>query len=201
MPISRVLADWFSQNGWAPFDFQKQTWQACARGQSGLIHAATGMGKTLAIWLGLLARCGFHSPPGRLRILWITPLPGCAGGFFGKPASVRVARMFRHQLAPALLADPGPSTLRSVWQHAAIEFRIFRAVDRYRPRRDFRGTIDFLRTERHRYPEASDATRGWGSVATGGATVRQVPGDHDTWLTQHAARFGEVLDELLAAGA
>lgn len=137
----------------------------------------------------------------RTLILWITPLPGCAGGFFGKPASVRVARMFRHQLAPALLADPGPSTLRSVWQHAAIEFRIFRAVDRYRPRRDFRGTIDFLRTERHRYPEASDATRGWGSVATGGATVRQVPGDHDTWLTQHAARFGEVLDELLAARA
>ena len=74
MTISRVLADWFSQNGWAPFDFQKQTWQACARGQSGLIHAATGMGKTLAVWLGLLAKCGFHSPPGRLRILWITPL-------------------------------------------------------------------------------------------------------------------------------
>lgn len=43
---------WFAQNGWQPFDYQRQTWRAYLAGQSGLVHAPTGAGKTLAVWLG-----------------------------------------------------------------------------------------------------------------------------------------------------
>ena len=45
---------WFAAQGWSPFTFQEQVWTACARGESGLIHAPTGMGKTYAAWLGPL---------------------------------------------------------------------------------------------------------------------------------------------------
>ena len=44
----------FEKNGWSPFPFQKKAWSAYARGQSGLIHAPTGTGKTYAAWAGPL---------------------------------------------------------------------------------------------------------------------------------------------------
>src|SRR5688572_2913901 len=49
------IEKWFTRNGWAPFDFQRATWNAFLRGESGLVHAPTGMGKTYAVWLGPLA--------------------------------------------------------------------------------------------------------------------------------------------------
>ena len=45
---------WFEQHGWTPLDFQREVWSAYLRGESGLVHAATGTGKTLAAWWGPL---------------------------------------------------------------------------------------------------------------------------------------------------
>ena len=47
---------WFTARGWKPFVFQKQVWAAIKNGQSGLLHASTGAGKTYAVWLGALDR-------------------------------------------------------------------------------------------------------------------------------------------------
>ncbi len=47
---------WMVAQGWAPFPFQEEVWRHMARGDSGLLHATTGAGKTLAVWLGALAR-------------------------------------------------------------------------------------------------------------------------------------------------
>jgi len=67
---------WFASRGWKPFRFQREVWDAYANGESGLIHAATGTGKTYAAWLGPLLEWmtgdGETYPP--LRVLWITPL-------------------------------------------------------------------------------------------------------------------------------
>ena len=42
--------------GWEPFAFQREVWtEPTSEGRSGLIHSATGTGKTLAAWLGPLA--------------------------------------------------------------------------------------------------------------------------------------------------
>ena len=90
------MRQWFESTGRKPFRFQTQTWSAYARGESGLIHATTGTGKTLAAWLGPVidglargelqdpAKAGEtetkrrrRSPP--LRVLWITPLRALAG--------------------------------------------------------------------------------------------------------------------------
>lgn len=47
---------WFTARGWKPFVFQKQVWAAIKNGQSGLLHASTGAGKTYAVWFGALER-------------------------------------------------------------------------------------------------------------------------------------------------
>jgi ATP-dependent Lhr-like helicase len=71
---------WFSSQGWAPFAFQEEVWAAYARGESGLIHAPTGMGKTYAAWLGplLLGPRGEPGGPPPLTVLWLTPLRALA---------------------------------------------------------------------------------------------------------------------------
>src|SRR5689334_15183380 len=48
----REIEKWFADRGWSPFRFQRQVWNAYLAGESGLIHATTGNGKTYAAWLG-----------------------------------------------------------------------------------------------------------------------------------------------------
>lgn len=80
-PIERVET-WFKKQGWSPFEFQRSTWDAYLQGASGLIHAPTGMGKTLAAWFGPILdtmkeqTSGDAAPP--LQVLWITPLRALA---------------------------------------------------------------------------------------------------------------------------
>jgi ATP-dependent Lhr-like helicase len=86
-----LLESWFDQRGWAPFDFQREAWQAYHAGRDGLVHAPTGMGKTLSVWLGPVSQWldehPEHDPEGDdvdraqaepLRVLWITPLRALA---------------------------------------------------------------------------------------------------------------------------
>ena len=65
---------WFAARGWKPFPFQRTVWRELARGTSGLLHAPTGTGKTLAVWLGSLARGRRLPASDGLRVVWITPL-------------------------------------------------------------------------------------------------------------------------------
>src|SRR3954469_13534856 len=87
-PIDCVR-EWFASEGRSPFEFQEEVWQAYLNRESGLIHAATGTGKTYAAWLGPImewlrdypaAPLPLRSAQGRLRrqaapplrVLWIT---------------------------------------------------------------------------------------------------------------------------------
>ena len=88
------LEHYFASKGWSPLEFQREVWRAYLRGESGLVHAATGTGKTLAAWGGPLlewmaANERAESAGGRssrvrrattppLRVLWITPLRALA---------------------------------------------------------------------------------------------------------------------------
>jgi ATP-dependent helicase Lhr and Lhr-like helicase len=84
---------WLAARGQKPFAFQSDVWRAIAHGQSGLLHATTGSGKTYAVWLGVLqiflsqtqdkeaigstpARRRSNAPP--LSVLWITPMRALA---------------------------------------------------------------------------------------------------------------------------
>ena len=80
---------WFTARGWKPFAFQKQVWTAVKRGESGLLHASTGAGKTYAVWFAALHRFAtsiahVEKPRKRkpmaepLTVLWITPMRALA---------------------------------------------------------------------------------------------------------------------------
>ncbi len=74
---------WFAGKGWTPFPFQEEVWRAVAAGTSGVLHAPTGTGKTLAAWLGAVARVAAiddaaEKPATGLRVLWVTPLRALA---------------------------------------------------------------------------------------------------------------------------
>jgi len=91
-----IIEGWFAAQGWQPFPFQRDVWQAYRAGESGLIHSPTGTGKTYAAWLGPVIdwldqnpnnpapisskrgkrRSGDDFPP--LHVLWITPLRALA---------------------------------------------------------------------------------------------------------------------------
>jgi ATP-dependent Lhr-like helicase len=82
------MEQWFATRGWRPFPFQREVWAAYANGESGLIHAATGTGKTYAAWMGpVLEALAEHEAPralrrradaAPLRVLWVTPLRALA---------------------------------------------------------------------------------------------------------------------------
>lgn len=70
------LERWAAARGWRLPAFQRAAWAAYQRGESGLIHAPTGTGKTLAAWGGpLLEATGAGEP---IRALWITPMRALA---------------------------------------------------------------------------------------------------------------------------
>ena len=76
-----VAREWFAGQGFTPFPFQQEVWSAYAAGESGLVHAPTGMGKTYAAALGpmVLGARGTPDQPPPLTLLWLTPLRALAG--------------------------------------------------------------------------------------------------------------------------
>jgi len=83
----RLFSTWFAQRGWQPFAFQHETWTAFINGECGLIHSATGTGKSYAALGGPLMDWVNQHPdqskwpttkaPG-LTLLWVTPLRALA---------------------------------------------------------------------------------------------------------------------------
>jgi len=84
-----LAKQWFTARGWKPFAFQKQVWTAVKRGESGLLHASTGAGKTYALWFAALNRFAASVAPVEtprkrkplaqpLTVLWITPMRALA---------------------------------------------------------------------------------------------------------------------------
>jgi len=67
---------WFEQQGWRAFPFQREVWSAVAAGQSGLLHATTGAGKTYAVWMGALQ--AFAQPQKSASASASTPAPESA---------------------------------------------------------------------------------------------------------------------------
>nr|WP_314623167.1 ligase-associated DNA damage response DEXH box helicase [uncultured Noviherbaspirillum sp.] len=147
-PEQAVYA-WFAERGWKPFPFQRRVWKAFERGESGLLHAATGAGKTYALWMAALLRGmrGQSAPGAGLRVLWITPmralaadtmkaletpatalLPAWTGGLrTGDTGSAERARQTRN-LPSVLVTTPESLTLLLSAADAETRFRHLDAV-------------------------------------------------------------------------
>ncbi|MEO5561870.1 MAG: ligase-associated DNA damage response DEXH box helicase [Chitinophagaceae bacterium] len=81
----KVIEDWLASHDRKPFHFQKQTWEHIMQGQSGLVNAPTGCGKTFSVFLGALIDFINQHPKdykekkkSGLQLLWITPLRALA---------------------------------------------------------------------------------------------------------------------------
>jgi len=95
--LAQQIDDWFAGKGWTVFPFQRTVWRAASQGQSGLLHASTGSGKTYAVWFGALLRAQRVERKNRkqgLRVLWITPMRALAAD------TVRALQASGSDLAP-----------------------------------------------------------------------------------------------------
>jgi len=78
--LYEVAENWFEEQNWTPFAFQKQTWKAFLRGKHGLLNAPTGSGKTYALWFPIILDYIKKNPEYKskhkkgLKAIWITPL-------------------------------------------------------------------------------------------------------------------------------
>ncbi|ULQ50599.1 ligase-associated DNA damage response DEXH box helicase [Flavihumibacter fluvii] len=81
----RIIQKWLSEKGFSPFPFQQETWNSIIHGESGLVNAPTGYGKTYSVFLGALIQF-INEHPGDyttcqkngLQLLWVTPLRALA---------------------------------------------------------------------------------------------------------------------------
>ncbi|WP_028377282.1 ligase-associated DNA damage response DEXH box helicase [Leeuwenhoekiella sp. MAR_2009_132] len=78
--LHTLAKSWFKSQGWKPFPFQEESWDAFLAGKNGLLNAPTGSGKTYALWVGFVLDYIKNNPdyktkhkPG-LKAIWITPL-------------------------------------------------------------------------------------------------------------------------------
>src|SRR6187401_2952778 len=81
----KVIVEWLSSKGRQPFLFQEQSWQHVINGESGLVNAPTGCGKTYSVFLGAVIDFINHHPDdykkiknNGLQLLWVTPLRALA---------------------------------------------------------------------------------------------------------------------------
>ncbi len=81
----RVVREWMGSQGREPFAFQEEAWGHILAGESGLVNAPTGCGKTFSVFLGVLIDfINRHPEDWRklsaqgLQLLWISPLRALA---------------------------------------------------------------------------------------------------------------------------
>jgi ATP-dependent helicase Lhr and Lhr-like helicase len=147
--LDRIRA-WMAEKGWTPFPFQEETWKAWRSGSDGLLHAPTGVGKTLAVWGGPLSTAlegDEPDMPHSIRHIWITPLralarttvdqlrePVEAMGLSwevelrtGDTPSSRKARQ-RRRLPTVLVTTPESLSLLLSWEETASQLRGLQGV-------------------------------------------------------------------------
>ncbi|HEX8316518.1 MAG TPA: DEAD/DEAH box helicase, partial [Flavisolibacter sp.] len=81
----QVIQQWLASKGFKPFAYQQESWQHIINGQSGLVNAPTGTGKTFSVFLGSLIQYINDHPKdyqtkakNGLQLIWVTPLRALA---------------------------------------------------------------------------------------------------------------------------
>ena len=78
---TKLGTQWFAQNGWAPFPFQLEAWQSVWHGESGIVNAPTGSGKTYSLLIPILLDALEKNKKQKVNgptAIWITPIRALA---------------------------------------------------------------------------------------------------------------------------
>jgi ATP-dependent Lhr-like helicase len=100
--LYEIAENWFQQQNWQPFPFQKKTWTAFLQGKHGLLNAPTGSGKTYALWFPIVLNYIQKNPEYQskhkkgLKAIWITPLRALSQEI--RQSAERVTRDLKTQL-------------------------------------------------------------------------------------------------------
>ncbi|MFT4682821.1 MAG: ATP-dependent Lhr-like helicase [Flavobacteriales bacterium] len=74
----QLAINWFIQQGWEPFEFQEQAWNAYYEGKDGIVNAPTGSGKTYSLLVPVVLQ-GIGNPKAKgVQAIWITPIRALA---------------------------------------------------------------------------------------------------------------------------
>lgn len=71
---------WFARQNWTPFPFQEEAWRRYLAGESGVVNAPTGSGKTYSLLIPILLEFIKNNPNdfiksnNGLQAIWITPI-------------------------------------------------------------------------------------------------------------------------------
>lgn len=80
----QVITDWLASKELKPFPFQEETWQMYVEGQSGIVNAPTGYGKTYSVFLAVVIDWinqnsdYLTKADSGLQLIWVTPLRALA---------------------------------------------------------------------------------------------------------------------------
>ena len=84
-PGFTIINQWLAGKGFQAFPFQEAAWRSIVDGESGLVNAPTGCGKTYSVFLGSLIQFINEHPldyakrkNNGLQLLWVTPLRALA---------------------------------------------------------------------------------------------------------------------------
>ncbi len=78
--LFRLAKNWFASQNWTPFPFQEEAWQRYLAGESGVVNAPTGSGKTYSLLIPILLEFikkhpqDFTKSNNGLQAIWITPI-------------------------------------------------------------------------------------------------------------------------------
>lgn len=79
MPVHPRIQQWYKTKNWSIFPFQEEMYHKYLDGNSGLLNAPTGSGKTFALWIPILAKAIIENQKKKgLKVIWITPIRALA---------------------------------------------------------------------------------------------------------------------------
>ena len=117
-----------------------------------------------------------------------------ASGFvLQRTAPFRFYKQLRQFVSAGSYRNLKPGTAALMLNHEYLDYKIFRAIDGYRPSDRFKGRITIIRTEASP-PSSRDLNKQWFEFTTEDGDVHVLPGHHGNWLEEHIDNFVDVLE-------
>jgi thioesterase domain-containing protein len=120
-------------------------------------------------------------------IIWETPAPR----YFQRS----LVRIVRHAASASLAAKWRGERPWDLIRDQYVEYAMYYAMAKYTPQ-PYRGRIVLIRAAQQQ-TQYHDPTAGWGEIASEGAEVHVVPGNHKTYLKEHFLDFADRLKACL----